>query len=401
MNVWAPGRVNLIGDHTDYSGGLALPMAIQLGLSFDVERDNSWIVVRSDAFGATDAIAPDGGGEGVRGWGRFVQAVACELHELGRPPVGMRATIASTVPAGAGLSSSAALEVGVAVALCAVAGFELEPLELASACRRAEHRAVGVRCGILDHAACVLGQRGAAVLLDCRSLEHRLVEVPPEAVFLIIDSGVSRALEDTAYSERRREAERAIAQLGAVHPRDVSTESLELDDPLLRRRLRHIVTENKRVLKFAAALETGDLATAGLLLSASHASLRDDYEVSLPELDALVAVAEENGSLGARLIGGGFGGSILALVEASRAGDVAGRIARANGHRRPPIAVRASVGARACWLAVDRDTVNCESTTEWRVPIGYGAQAVVGTKLVSSVQEVDVSHGLDPPSLAM
>lgn len=346
MDVWAPGRVNLIGEHTDYSGGLVLPIAIQLGLKVAVEPHHRQIIVRSDAFGPTAPIEPDGSGTASEGWGRFVQAVARELHDLGRRPTGMHATISSTLPAGAGLSSSAALEVGIAIALCAVAEFEIERFDLVRACSRAEERAVGVPCGILDQAACVFGERDAAILLDCGSLEHRPVGVPPSAAFLIVDSGIRRELEHTGYADRRRELETALVQLGVSNPREVSVDRIDLSDRISRRRLHHVVSENARVGRFVRALESSDLSAAGALLSASHASLRDDYEVSLPELDALAVTAERCGALGARLIGGGFGGSVLALVESGRAAEVARLIRGTNGARCPPIAVVPSDGAR-------------------------------------------------------
>jgi galactokinase len=286
VRVWAPGRVNLIGEHTDYSGGLALPAAIQLGITIDVRSRSDRTELVSRAFGRADPSS---------GWGRFAGAVAAELAELGRPPVGIVAEIDSTLPVGAGLSSSAALEVGIALALCAAADFELPPLELALACQRAELRAVGVPCGILDQAACVLGEDGAAILLDCGTLEHRAVAVPDEAALVVIDSGTPRELSRSGYAQRRAE--------------------LEAGDP---RRLRHVATENERVTAFTAALERRDLVSAGRLLSESHASLRDDYEVSTPELDRIVEDAVANGAYGARLVGGGFGGSVLALTDAGR-----------------------------------------------------------------------------------
>ena len=275
MRVWAPGRFNLIGEHTDYSGGFVLPAAIQLGVTVH-------------AIAGEMQVDPEVAG--------IVAAVEHELALLGRPAVGIVAEVESTIPAGVGLSSSAALEVGVALALCAAAGFELPPLELASACQRAELRATGVPCGILDQAACVLGEEGAAILLDCGTLEHRAVPIPDGATFAVFDSGVRRALADTAYARRR-------AELEAGAPR----------------RVRHVESENARVLDFVAALEGGDLAGCGRLMLESHASLRDDYEVSIPELDALVERALADGALGARLMGGGFGGSVLALFEEGRA----------------------------------------------------------------------------------
>jgi galactokinase len=317
--AWAPGRVNLIGEHTDYSGGFVLPVAIQLGVWIEVRSRASEIVLSSLLAGSAEPIAADGGGPLAGSWARYPQAVAAELHALGRPAVGFEGIVHSNLPTGAGLSSSAALEVAVALALCAVAGFSLEPLELALACQRAELRAVGVPCGILDQAACLLGRRDAAVLLDCGTLEHRLIAVPSGAALAILDSGVERSLEDTAYADRRAELEDALRAVGAERSTTVSEEDLAGLRGVPLRRLRHVLTENERVHRFAEALELGDLTRAGELLLESHASLRDDYEVSVDELDLLVELAREAGAYGARLLGGGFGGSVLALVETARA----------------------------------------------------------------------------------
>ena len=325
--VWAPGRVNLIGEHTDYSGGLVLPIAIEYGIRLAAASADHEIVLLSEGYGSGQTVAADGSGPRVEGWARYVQAVAAELADAGRPAIGMRGTISSDLPPGTGLSSSAALEVAVALALCAVAGFELDPLELALLCQRAELRAVGVPCGILDQAACLLGSGERAILLDCDSLEYRLIHVPRDAALLIVDSGVARSLENTAYAERRSQLEHALQAVGAARSTDVDTAALVGLDDIPRQRLRHVVTENERVRRFAAALEAGDLAGAGVLLRESHASLRDDYEVSIPELDLLVEVALEAGALGARLVGGGFGGAVLVLAHASRADEVAGAIA--------------------------------------------------------------------------
>jgi galactokinase len=301
IEVWAPGRVNLIGEHTDYAGGLVLPVAVQLGITLAVEEIGCELTLRSDGFG------PPGDG-----WGRYVDAVAAELAALGRPAVGFRGRLVSTLPAGAGLSSSAALTVAVALALCAVAAWELPPLELADACRRAEHRAVGAPVGILDQAASLLGREGHALLLDCASLEHRYVAVPHDAALVVVDSGVAHSNETSGYADRRKELEAGMPQ-----------------------RVRHVSTENERVLAFVEALEAGDLVAAGELLLASHASLRDDYEVSTPELDALVEDACASGALGARLVGGGFGGSVLVLTERRRAESLAAEVSerhRARGY---------------------------------------------------------------------
>jgi galactokinase len=347
--TWAPGRVNLIGEHTDYSGGLVLPIAIQHGIRLEAAVAQDEIVLQSAGHDAVAPVAADGSGAQARGWVRYAQAVAAELDAVGRPAIGLRGTLSSDLPAGSGLSSSAALEVAVALALCAVAEFELEPLELALLCQRAELRAVGVPCGILDQAACVLGREGQAILLDCHSLEHALVPVPPDAALLIVDSGVSRSLEHTAYGERRAELEHALQLVGAERSTDVDCAVLEGLDDVSRRRLRHVVTENERVRELAAALERSDLSVAGRLLDRSHASLRDDYEVSIPELDLLVQLARDAGARGARLLGGGFGGSVLVLADADGADELARAVSaayrRSTGRGGAALTVRPSEGA--------------------------------------------------------
>jgi galactokinase len=293
----APGRANLIGEHTDYAGGLVLPAAI--GLAIELEG------VASEQT----ALSSD-----VAGVERYAAAVEAELAELGRPPVGFTGRVTSTLPVGAGLSSSAALEVAVALALCSVAEFELAPLPLAQAAQRAEHRASGVPCGILDQAACVLGRAGHAILLDTATLEHRAVPLPAHVVIAILDSGVRRRLADSSYGARRRELEEALAGVRS---------------PLHERRLRHLTTENERVQAVVAALEAApvDLDRLGALFRAGHESLRDDFEVSTPELDLLVDLAYEHGARAARMTGGGFGGSIVVLADAVRADELVARVA--------------------------------------------------------------------------
>jgi galactokinase len=294
-SFWAPGRVNLIGEHTDYSGGLVLPAAIHLGIELSV-RPADRIVLVSD--GEAVDVAADGSGA-ADGWGRYVAAVAAELADLGRPAVGIQGALEADLPRGAGLGSSGALEVALGLALCAAAEFELDPLELALACQRAERRAVGVPSGILDQAASLFGRAGCALLLDCGTYEHRWVELPDELAMLVVDSGERHTHEGSGYGDRRRE--------------------LEAGDP---RRVRHVESENERVRDTVAALERGDLHALGPIFAASHASLRDDYEVSTPTLDAVVAAALEAGAIGARMTGGGFGGSIVAVAERGTAGDV-------------------------------------------------------------------------------
>ncbi|MFL6036238.1 MAG: galactokinase [Gaiellaceae bacterium] len=290
---WAPGRVNLIGEFTDLVGGLVLPVALDLGIRLEC--------VPSERTSLESDALPDDGG-----WQRYVAAVEVELAALGRPAVGIAGTVRSDLPIGSGLSSSAALEVAVATALCGVAEFHVEPLDLARALQRAEHRAVGVPSGIMDQAASLLGRAGHALLLDTGTLEYEYVPLPPHLALVVLDSGVSRQLESSKYGDRRRE--------------------LEAGEPA---RVRHIETENARVREVVAILrEPGQprLAELGRLFTDGHASLRNDFEVTIPELDTLVELAREAGAVAARMTGGGFGGSIVALVEQERADAFARRV---------------------------------------------------------------------------
>lgn len=309
--VFAPARVNLIGEHTDYSGGLVLPVAIDLGTTVAWRPLGGSVRVRSENLDNTIEIGADGGS--AEGWGRYVSAVAELLHERGRPSVGMDAVVSSTVPIGSGLSSSAALTVSIAVALCRAASFAVEPLELARLMRQAEERAVGVPCGLMDPACALLARGGHALLLDCGGETYRHVALPSGLAIVVVDSGVRHSLEHSGYAERRAEVERG--------------------EP---RRMRHVTSENERVREAAAALETGDLDALGPLFRAGHDSLRDDFEVSTPELDLLVDLAYEHGAVAARMTGGGFGGSIVALARVDEAELVADAVVaayRARGGR--------------------------------------------------------------------
>jgi galactokinase len=334
----APGRVNLIGEHTDYSGGLVLPAAIELGIRLESEPAER-IVLRSDAGSPID-LAADGSEPG-EGWGRYVAAVAAELAALGRPPVGLSGTVTSDLPQGAGLSSSAALEVVVGLALCAVASFVLDALALAQAAQRAELRAVGVPCGIMDQAVSLLGVAGHAVLLDTATLRHEAVPLPNRHVLLVVDSGVSHALEGGEYAQRRAELERATggADVGGLDVEDAERliAGSGVDD-VAARRLLHVAGENARVRRVVDAFRADppDLAAVGLLFRQGHDSLRDLFEISTPELDLLVDLAYEHGAVAARMTGGGFGGSIVALVPSERADEIASAI-RADYRERTSI----------------------------------------------------------------
>jgi len=281
--------------------------------------------VRVRSLEAGESIeVPAGGGAAAESalppWGRYVESVVHELALRGRPPVGLDAVLSSDVPVGSGLSSSAALEVACAVALADMAGWTPSPIELALACRAAEERAVGVPCGIMDQLVSVAGRRGCALLVDCRSLETRAVPLPDRLGLLVVYSGQARTLASSAYAERRRACEALARSLGLVALRD-ATPGQVADDPFGR----HVVAENARVLDAVASLEEGDLARLGELLTASHASLRDDFRVSTPELDALVDALVAAGALGARLTGAGFGGSVVAVCDAEIVNDVAAR----------------------------------------------------------------------------
>ena len=325
----------------------------------------------------------------LTGWARYAQAVAVELDLLGRPPIGLSGTVRSDLPTGAGLSSSAALEVSVALALCAIAGFELEPFALALACQRAELRAVGVPCGILDQAASVLGREGEAILLDCGTLDYRLVPVPAQAALVVVDSAVSHSHESSGYADRRRELEHALQLVGATRSTEVELAALDSLDPLSQRRLRHVVTENRRVLEFVAALERGDLAAAGALLLAGHASLRDDYEVSIPEIDLLVELACDAGAYGARLLGGGFGGSIIALADVERAEEIAAAVSDEL-----PGADRARrLVARGAGVSGRQRVREPVGALEQAVPLGRVGAAARGAEPALGVIQVEVDLG--------
>ncbi len=305
----APGRVNLIGDHTDYAGGLALPMAIDLATTVAGTRGGDRVqLVSSAQTEPADLPLPVVDPASVEpAWARYVAGVVAEVQ----PPIGLTGTVESTVPLGGGLSSSAALEVAVALAL----GADPEPLPLALLCQRAEQRASGVPSGLMDQLASVRGREGHALLVDFTTLEITEVPVPSSVDIVVIDSGQSRTLAGSAYAERRADVERAAMLIGPL--RDASAGMLRsIDDDLARRRARHVISENARVREFAAALTEGDLVAAGELMVASHQSLRDDFDVSTDVLDALVGeLWDTPGVYGARLTGAGFGGCVVALCE--------------------------------------------------------------------------------------
>ena len=344
----APGRVNLIGDHTDYNEGFVLPVAIDLSCVVRAVPNGDAVVrVRSADAEGEITLAADGTTDPAdvpQVWGRYAAGVVGTLAERGRPPVGIDAVVTSTIPLGAGLSSSAALEVALALALCDAAAFELPELELALACQEAEQVATGVPCGIMDQLASLAGRHNHALLIDCRSLDVRPISLPPRLAVLIVHSGVSRGLVDSAYAERREACESIAALLGLQSLRDATPEQVA-DEPLAR----HVVSENARVLAAAEALGNGDVDALGPLLNESHASLRDDFRVSTPELDALTEALRGAGAIGARLTGAGFGGCVVGLASRDEAERIvetaAGRYWSQTGRQPRAFVFRAVDGA--------------------------------------------------------
>jgi galactokinase len=319
----APGRVNLIGEHTDYNAGFTLPMALPfataVAISDDGDASDGPVTIDATGFG-TVTIEPHGG-PAVPGWALHLDGVVRLLRGRGVPTGGWRATIDTDIPTGASLSSSAALEVATISGLLERAGLTWPPIDVALLGQRVENEVVGLPSGIMDQFISAGAVAGHASLMDCRALTLTAVPVPPEVVVAILDTGTRRVLVEAAYGHRRSACERAAAQIGVVALRDATLDQLHLvADPTDRRRARHVITENRRTLEAAGALRTGDGAELGRLMSESHVSLRDDFEVSGPGLDAIVDVAHRApGCLGARMTGGGFAGCAVALVTAEAA----------------------------------------------------------------------------------
>jgi galactokinase len=338
----APGRVNLIGEHTDYNGGLVLPIAIErwcvaVGAQARVAERSRLLasdlgeMVEIDLRGPVAPVhgiarAVEGGRVRVGSWASYVIGVAAKLAECcgrsGGPARNVDIAVSSSVPLGSGLSSSASLEVAVATLLESAWGMRLEPVETARLCRAAEHEFAGVPCGIMDQFISAMGREGHALLIDCRDERAEPVPMPPpaRAVLVVMNTGVHHELAGGEYAKRRDTCAGAAANLGVRELRDATMELIESAKGRLAeielRRARHVVTENQRVITAVAALRAGDLVAFGRLMSESHASLRDDYEVSCPELDTLVELAGSvPGVFGARMTGGGFGGCAIALVE--------------------------------------------------------------------------------------
>jgi galactokinase len=329
VRAWACGRVNLIGDHVDYQGGIVLPMPIGLGCACAAGSggEPGRVRVVSAAFDAMfvcDALRAMTPGDGVPvgHWASYAVGVVAEIAALaGREGEGVDLALAGSVPVGSGLSSSAAVEVAVARAVCGLWGVEIAPLEMARLCQRAEHRFAGAPCGLMDQAAAVLARTGHLLRLDCRDDSFGHVPLPERAAVFVLDTGVRHAVAGGAYAARRAAAERAASMLGVVTLRDAVGMDLSGLPGGERDAAEHITGEIRRVGAACAAIRAGDLATVGRLMCESHASLRDLYRVSCPELDAAVGAAVSvRGVFGARLTGAGFGGCAVVLADAAADG---------------------------------------------------------------------------------
>src|ERR1700722_19461814 len=348
--VWfAPGRANLMGEHTDYNEGLVLPFALSRGVTAAATaRDDGMLVLRSRQVPAEEvAVSLDSLTPGsVRGWAAYPAGVAWSLRAAGYWVRGASVDVGSDLPVGAGVSSSAALECSVALALCSLSGVTMPRPELAWIAKRAENEFVGAPTGIIDQSASLLCEQGHALLLDCGTLAATQVPFLPAAagtvaagtVALVIDTRVTHALVSGEYAARRAECEEAarllrVRALGAVTDLDRLS---EIRDPVLRRRARHVITDCARAMAMASALLTGGgevYRYLGKLLIEGHASLRDDFEVSWPQADVAVEAAVAAGAYGAKMIGGGFGGSVLALVPEGRSRDVRAALTEAYAER--------------------------------------------------------------------
>jgi len=336
----APGRVNIIGEHTDYNDGFVLPMAIEFYSVMAADRpvDGREIITLRSTLEAEVAtidlsrpVVP-----GAPKWGNYPRGVVAGFQARGIKPGGLDVLLHSTVPLGSGLSSSAALEVCTATLLEAVTDTTLDPVEKALLCQKAEHDFAGVPCGIMDQFISALGREGHLLLLDCRTRKTEIVPLQdPSVALLIINTNVKHELSGGEYAERRAQCEEAAMNLGVKSLRDVNVEQLENGKSKMRdlvyRRARHVIGEISRTVRAAGSVRQSDWPAVGQLMYASHVALRDDYEVSCPELDVVVeiteAIGEQDGVYGCRMTGGGFGGCCVALVKASKVEDISKKIA--------------------------------------------------------------------------
>lgn len=358
--VQAPGRVNLIGEHTDYNDGFVLPCAINHGTVIAASpRDDAIVrVVAADYRGEIDEFRLD---ETINPqadilWPNYVRGVVKYLQEHGLALRGADLALAGDVPQGAGLSSSASLEVAVAQAFKTLQGLDsLSPTDMALIAQRAENRFVGCNCGIMDQLISARGEAGHALLIDCRSLDAKAVPMPADLAVMIVHSRVRRGLVDSEYNTRRQQCEAAASHFGVKALRDLDLATLESRaselEPVVYRRARHVITENQRTVDAAAALAAGDLRKMGALMAASHDSMRDDFEITVPAIDQLVKILQNAiGEIGgARMTGGGFGGCVVALMPQGKVDAVRAAVERdyraPSGEAGTIYVCRASAGA--------------------------------------------------------
>ncbi len=355
----APGRVNLIGEHTDYNGGFVLPCAInyQTVIAAEPRKDSLIYVVAADfgeqvsTFDLSQPIEHDAAAP----WSNYVRGVAWVMQGQGHKLRGANLVIAGDVPQGAGLSSSASLEVAVGTALARLSGLTIDFKTIALNGQKAENEFVGMRCGIMDQFISALGQQDHALLIDCRSLDERAVSIPAGTAIIIANSNVKRGLVDSEYNTRRKECETAAAHFGVPALRDVSPDIFALHadelDETVAKRARHVITENARTEAAAEALAQGDLKQMGRLMAESHISMRDDFEITVPPIDALVEIIGQviGEAGGVRMTGGGFGGCVIALAPQEFAPAVEAAIAQkypaASGLEATVYICQASAGA--------------------------------------------------------
>jgi galactokinase len=333
----APGRVNLIGEHTDYNDGFVLPCAInyETVVAAGPRTDHQVVVVAADFQNqsSTFSLTPNIPHDQAAPWSNYVRGVAWGLIQRGYTLRGANLVISGNVPLGAGLSSSASLEVVVGTALAHLSELDIAPKTIALNGQQAENEFVGVKCGIMDQFISALGQEGHALLIDCRSLDHRAVPIPPGTAIIIANSNVKRGLVNSEYNARRQECEAAAAHFGVLALRDVSADIFALHEDELNetvaRRARHVITENIRTEAAAAALTRGDLKQMGQLMAESHASMRDDFEITVPPINALVEIMTGVIGMagGARMTGGGFGGCVVGLAPQELVPEVEAAIA--------------------------------------------------------------------------
>lgn len=361
----APGRVNLIGEHTDYNEGFVLPMAINRYIQVAAApRNDHQINIYAQNFEQWDKFHCQQEIQKLPhdNWANYSRGIAWSLLTQGYDLKGVNAVITGDIPMGSGLSSSAAMEVAFGFALLSISGIEISLTELALLAQKAENDFVGVRCGIMDQFISCLAQADHALLIDCRNLTYRSVAIPINAEIVVVESGVQRQLVEGKYNVRRKECETAATVFGVTKLRDIDSSTFDLRayelSLILQKRARHVISENRRTLDTAESFDSGDLLAAGRSMQASHMSLRDDFEVSCPELDILfeIAIATQD-VYGARITGGGFGGCLVALVESSATNALLSRI-----QKEYPLATGRQAVAYICQPSAGVTEINISET---------------------------------------